>query len=90
LNAANPDLSLQRVALHYATEIDCTKTSFFATILYVRQTPGRALGGQQAINVAGEFHQHAAMPMLSRTFSQSPRPIWRAWQLAKIIHRACG
>jgi len=90
LNAAYPDLRLRRVALHYATEIDFTKTSFFATIPYVQQTPGQALGGQQAINVAGAFQQRAAMPMLSRSFSQSPRPIWRAWQLAKIIHRACG
>jgi hypothetical protein len=92
LNAAYPDLRLSHVVVPYSKEIGCIETSFFITILYVRQTPGHAFGGQskQTIKVAGAFDQHAAMPMLSRGFSQSPRPIWRAWQLEKIIHRACG
>jgi hypothetical protein len=65
---------------------------FFATIPYFREILGHMLGepSTQTFNAAGAFHKHAAMPMLSRTFSQSPRPIWRAWQLKEIIHRACG
>jgi hypothetical protein len=90
LNAAYPDLRWPRVVVHYSKEIGCTGTAFFATILYGQQISAHALSGQQTINFAGAFCQHAAMPMQTRSFSPSPRPIWRAWQVDKIIHRACG